>query len=458
MVVEAAVPDPERRQELSARLSAALLTGEVVRFAREVSEPDDPRQGLLWGKNRLLPAGVISDALLASDATNERGLWIEGAFISGPLDVRALRQMPYPLSLDSCYLDHPLDVSGMSLRSLDLRRTVLPALIADHVAVHGDILITNGSVLSEGASLKGARVDGSVSFSDSEFGSSSTYSVLADQLQVKGDLYCERSVFLATARFIGAQVTGYFSLRSARFSPGADLRADGISIGRDCLLTEQFTTGGMVLLDRSRVGGTLECSGNFDSSSEVSLSCSLAHIEGNLNAASGFSAMKQVQLSQAKVRGSLSLDGARLGVVDAPVVDAPLLADRIEVGGDVSLNMESRSTISIVGGVIAGRVDCSRAKLRSPDQIALDLSYCRIGTDLILTPSFRSDGGINVTGAGIGGDVWLQGAEITRPKGGCSYCGSAQCARKPARIRQIAYCWDNLPAGSCRIWHPRLLR
>jgi hypothetical protein len=47
-----------------------------------------------------------------------------------------------------------------------------------------------------------------------------------------------------------------------------------------------------------------------------------------------------------------------------------------------------------------------------PTPFALDLRNARIGTWLMLTPGFDADGGVNIGGATIGGELWLNGAHL----------------------------------------------
>lgn len=143
-------------------------------------------------------------------------------------------------------------------------------------------------------------------------------------------------------------------------------------------------------------------------------------VAADLLLADGFTATGAVNLSDARIGGSLRMSGGRLRGVDG---GRALFADRIVVGGTwYARRLGSDGELRLPGARITGNVDLAGADLASPTGDALDMTGVAIDGSFLAGRHgagrglvFRALGRVRLTGARIGGDLVLSGARIERP-------------------------------------------
>jgi|SRR5215218_2075162 hypothetical protein len=128
-------PDVERR------LRQAVLAGEPLDLRGRDGKVDDPSSGNEWDASRTVRASLLIDLLTAGDSIHRRGLWLFGARISGTLDLEAA-ELTCPVHLHECFFDEPVNLTEVSMRSLSLSGSHVPALYAEQWSLAGWILIT----------------------------------------------------------------------------------------------------------------------------------------------------------------------------------------------------------------------------------------------------------------------------------------------------------------------------
>ncbi|MGH4003369.1 MAG: hypothetical protein ACRDSO_04580 [Pseudonocardiaceae bacterium] len=219
------------------------------------------------------------------------------------------------------------------------------ALVADRLAVNGNLVFDAGFTATGSVRVTNARIGGYLRLSGATLGRpvepGSTngdhsrpvpVALAADGIEVHGDLEARRArtatgdfgplQAYGQVRLVGAQVHGSASLTGALLhGPGLDvLFADRLRVGGSLFLRGMVATGS-IRLHHAHIGSTLDCTGaqldaprcRPDGSIKPSLDARAATIGKDIYASRGFTATGGVRLSLAEVSKSACFDGARLG-------------------------------------------------------------------------------------------------------------------------------------------------
>jgi hypothetical protein len=122
----------------------------------------------------------------------------------------------------------------------------------------------------------------------------------------------------------------------------------------------------------------------------------------------------RISLATAQIGGQLALHGATIG---------PLTAQGARVGASVHLRANdgqpftATGEVSLAGAEIGGQLACDGGQFFNPGKIALNLQRARIAGDAFLraqgTLPFRAEGQLHLSGADIGGQLDLAGAQLS---------------------------------------------
>ncbi|MET9905018.1 hypothetical protein [Streptomyces sp. NPDC006446] len=202
-------------------------------------------------------------------------LRVQGARVAGAVDL-SHRQLEFGLEFVECRFSGPLDLRGLQVASLDLSGSSVPAVLADNLAVDGDVRLSGcvigtapgepmalgsrAAVVRDGVlgshrvtepsaeaplRLADARVTGSLVAEELQLHSGSLWSLFAPRLRVDGavrgrELRATGAVYLRDAQvahavyFNGAHVGG--------------IDATGLSCGRGFYADWGFHSRGQILL------------------------------------------------------------------------------------------------------------------------------------------------------------------------------------------------------------------
>ncbi|MEB0268045.1 hypothetical protein, partial [Cryobacterium sp. 10I5] len=180
-----------------------------------------------WDMQHEIRAEVIRDILrgrhLPDGGADPHGLQLRGARIVGRLDLDHLIS-PIRLSLKSCHLPEGVDGERCQISDLDLSRSVVG--VTDQYASDGAVRFL------------GAQITGQLSLSGAILTNETGPALTADGVSVGGDMFLDDE-FTATGhgddgavRFPGAQITGQLSLSGAILTneTGPALAADRVSV------------------------------------------------------------------------------------------------------------------------------------------------------------------------------------------------------------------------------------
>ena len=146
-------------------------------------------------------------------------------------------------------------------------------------------------------------------------------------------------------------------------------------------------------------------------------------VEGNLELDDGLHTDGTVRLPNATVGGYLRLSGARLsGPYGASERGIALLADGMEVGGDLEGRDHGRGALScagqirLVGARVRGSASLSGIEMAAPDGYALLADRLHVGGEFYLR-RLRCQGTIRLNDAEVGATLDCTDARLERPGG-----------------------------------------
>jgi hypothetical protein len=280
-------------KEAERRLLRAAAKGETAICGMNNNDNDranDPANGANWGHEREIRAGLIRWLCTdpeASKKVDALGLSVYAAKITAELNLRSVT-VPFPLSLNRCYLNTDSDLYAVNVPSLDLRGTFTQSFNLDFCDVKGVIFLTDGFSSEGEVRLLGAKI---------------------------GRLECWRSNFRNPGKMA--------------------LTADSADVKSDVLFTEGFSAEGEVRGVGIRIGGNLDCNGgSFRNPGGKALHFSGAEVGGNIFISKGFSSEGEVNFVATHIGINLDCVGT---VLKNPNNDA-LIADSADIKGNVFLN------------------------------------------------------------------------------------------------------------------------
>lgn len=406
-------------------------------------------------RGAVLSAALLAEVLTASPPPGAPVLRLRRAAVNGLLRLVGAH-VRMPVELHDCLFTQAPDLRMAEFFGLALTGCRVPGLRAGNLRVSADLLLNDGFTARGPIDLTDARIGGSLRLSAGRLTAVGGRALIADRVVVEGTCYARRLSSNGELRLPGARITGNIDLAGADItSPTGDaIDLTGITVGGSLLAGRHgagpnlaFAAGGRVLLAGARIGGDLTFAGARianrslpepqEEAAEGSRSpvlpdgivdaaaCIVAdrvRVEGNLELDDGVHTTGTVRLPNASVGGYLRLSGARLdGSQGASDRGIALLADGIEVGGDVEGRDNGRGALACSGQVrlidahVRGTASLSGVTLAAPDGYALLADRLRVGGELYLR-RVRCAGTLRLQNADVGATLDCTGAVLDRPR------------------------------------------
>jgi hypothetical protein len=379
------------------RLWRAFPAGEGVDF--RVGPDDGPQGGARWGRDRTIRAQVIA-ALLTGASTAQAGsapgLRLAGARISGSL-ILAGATVDQAVGFEQCLFDAGIDLSEATMRSFRLRGCVLPYLEGQRITLRGEFAVQGCRL--ERLSLYAARVT-EVEVSKTTLANLGRTAFNADLLTVEAAMYCHDMHVEGLVRLPGAHISGYLRIDGSYLAnpAGPVLQAEGLVVDNGLSARKgytdehnPFTAIGEVRLDGARVkGGLVMDYARLSNPDAIALSADQLGVEGGMFLR-GIAAEGEIRLRSARITGPFSLAGATLANRDGFALNA----ERVTVDGGVFCHdgFASDGEIRLRGLHVTGQFDLGAVPVYTaadrvgagelqPSRISgsVDLRHARIGT------------------------------------------------------------------------------
>lgn len=188
------------------------------------------------------------------------------------------------------------------------------------------------------------------------------------------------------------------------------LEAVQLNTRGDLDLREVTTTGTLIDISSARIGGSLGLSGAV-----------LSRVDGVALRADRAVVAQNVVCVSASIRGTLRMVGADIGgrlLLDDTELFAPaatsFLGDHLVVGQDIRCtgSFESTGRFRLVGAQVGNHLTLSGAAFANWADTALDISGAAIGRDLLCGKGFSARGQVRLNEVRVHGKASFSGAEL----------------------------------------------
>ncbi|MGA8476436.1 MAG: hypothetical protein WB696_00600 [Chthoniobacterales bacterium] len=318
------------------KLFRKAANGLEADFTTGTPDDDSPKNTAAWKDDRVIRANRLAWLLLdplASSQVSPRGVLIKGAQIKGKLDLSAAK-ISFPISIAYSYFTDVTDVRRASLRLLDLEGSYTKGLSGDGLNVERDLFLRSGFKSEGEVWLRAATIGGSLECTGSQFLNSDGFALFAEGAKIGGSVFMNQG-FRAEGgvSLLNATITGSFECYGGAF----------INEKGSALISENVT-----------FGGHLHCGNGFTSIGEVDF------MGATIRGVADFSAGSFTNKNQ----NGWAING------DSMTVENVILGPGFKSDGVVWLRAAH----------ITGSLDVWGADFSNPHNLALNLTYAKIGS------------------------------------------------------------------------------
>ena len=227
-------------------------------------------------------ASLIRLLALEQTSLHEAGVWLEGAVITGQLDLR-FAKCRGTLTLKFCRFDERLEMGRAVLAELSVEGSQFPGLFAQDAKVTGPAFI-RGAIVTGTVDLAGAQIGGQLTFRGARLNGCGGPALVAQGVRVTGSVVLRNVNATGLVGFNGADIGGQLELNNAKLnnSEGSALWAEDARVGAGVGLIE-VDARGMVDLKGSQIGGQVELDrATLNGGGRRALGASSSRMEGGL--------------------------------------------------------------------------------------------------------------------------------------------------------------------------------
>lgn len=327
-------PWPASLSDWDAWPEATEAERKLIEAARE-GEPcclGDGSRPEAYAPDRHIRAPLIR--LIATGGTPECGLpetgvWLEGAWITEPFDLRHATARGEIVLIFCTLLERPL-LAYSRLTMLSLDDSACQGIFAQGAEFSGSLFMRRAKVTAS-VDLNGATIGGQLAFADAVLDCDDRDAIEAQDMTLKKSLILR-----------GATVTGRVSINGGVISGAIDgegaildgkgrkaIVAQGTILGLGLILRDARITGG-VDVDRSTFGGQFDCDGaTLDGNGDPALSAQGLTLSDS-HSLRGTTVWGAILLNRATIGGQFNCEEATLDGEDDLAIDAERL--KVEKG------------------------------------------------------------------------------------------------------------------------------
>jgi hypothetical protein len=423
--------------------------------------------------SELLKPGTAGLMRWRRQATNAPIVYVEDAYITGTLDLRAA-DLKYLFRFERCRFEQPPDVREANLLGLVFRKCWLPGLKARNMRSRNDVRLIRCVVQVDGddreieettvqrgddrergmpnaaVNLTDAVIEGSMVLTRTVISHPHGKAIQADRLVLNGALLAYRMVANGEVRLPGLRTGGNVNFSGATLNnpDGFALNGNGIHIGGSLLCEvdnygpasqrKRFSATGIMYLPSATVDSDIimrEAKLTVSQQGPIAVDAWKSNdpyldprpalvadrlsVDGNLELSDGLQALGTLRMVNARIGGSLRLAGAEVSVVRGktpPYYDRALHLDGTEIGGDIeatSLRVPA-GQLRLADVTVGGNFLAWNSMFRHPGRDVFSARRSKIAGNFQLTDA-TIHGTLRLQGVEVGGSINLAGTRLTDP-------------------------------------------
>jgi hypothetical protein len=415
---------------------------------------DDPGEGRGWGPERAVRAEVIASLALGEEP-GEAGhlpmVRLRGARIGGELRL-AFADVGNALMLEDCWFEACPDLYWASVGFTSFRGSVMPGLRAGNLRVDGHLRLS-GCRFSGEVNLLGSKIAGAVLLDGARVINPGGLALDCERAEVGGDIsFRDSFVCEGQVRLLSARIGGSLAMAEAQLSAPGDvvlagdkMQLDGSLGALRAQLTGEMNVRGAVIRGSLGMAGA-----RLSNPGGVALRASRLVAENGVLLDAGFTAEGEVRLSHAHIGRNLVLAQAKLRNHSGPA----FAADAAIVEGSIhAYGLDAQGSTDLTDARVAGSVHLQGAQLIAADSRALTAHGVHVGAVMNLCDGFTAHGTVNLTSAHIASQLCFDGGALLTPGGQALKCWRVTVPELVLRPRQVIDGSVSLQHSSVTILH-----
>lgn len=265
-------------------LRRAAITGPIRLRGMTVKAIDAQLIAITAGAEAFNGRGAeIGSDLVLDGATIKGGVLLGRAHIAGEFAAKGARiagpGQDWAIAANGVHIGHGVALAsaklqgGLMLGGARIGQGIMASdieIVSSGRAIEADVMQVSGNWIMRGANVTGnirfagAQIEGQIGFTDCRIQGSGDLAIRADGASVRGGWFMGRAVIQGLVRLPSAHLGNEMRLRGTRIdvASGPALFASGVTIAREIVLDDGFTTTGGVVLDRADIQGTLDLAGS----------------------------------------------------------------------------------------------------------------------------------------------------------------------------------------------------
>lgn len=356
--------------------------------------------------------------------------------VVGPLDLRAF-EFPHLLEFVRCRFDTPPDIRQAKLAGLEFYECWLPGLEGRNIYTDNDVRLIGGTRVHGKVGLTDGEVGGSLEITGAGLHNPGGYALHADRLQIAGAVLAANLEVTGQIRIPGLRTGGNVNLAGAwlRNPDGFSVDGNGLHIGGNlqCGSSSQrrFRSTGWLFLPSARIESDFSLRGaelvpaNEENGRDralerffdprATLIADRIQVSGNIDLDQGFESTGTVRMVNARIGGSMRLTGASIDLSEGSESFAEL------TGRDSPEPYEYRA-LHLDGSQIDGGIDARDARIAGQIRVVDVLArgsvvldgavLCNRNGDVVEGRRFTTGGNLDARGLTVFGSMLLPEADI----------------------------------------------
>ena len=239
----------------------------------------------------------------AGNLVHEKGIRLQGAWITEQLDLNACR-VPVNWGVTNSHFQMAiLMLDAEFCVSMSLTGSHILGLTADRAVIKGGVFLRHGFSAQGAIRLLGAQLGGDLDCTGAELEGKEGYALSADGAVIKGSVFLDGFSAQGEIRLRGAQIGGQLSCIGAKLEgkEGDALSADRAVI-KGSVFLDGFSAQGTIRLLGAQIGGSLDCTGaKLEGKEGDALSADGMVVSGSFFFCGLKSPVSRVRLASAKV-------------------------------------------------------------------------------------------------------------------------------------------------------------
>lgn len=360
-----------------------------------------------------------------------------GCVIDGSLNISELRSSHPNEEAAECRIALPFAKVNADIYCVNSTffsgAIAVPALLLNEIEIKGSLHL-EGTTSRGAMTLPGVRIVGSLHANGltvlNRTSDGGATAIVADNSRVGGSVHFHGLNAEGVVRFVGAKVDGDFSCVAARIlnltesCSGIALVLDKSEIAGALLLREKFQAEGIVHLMNLKVAGNVDFHGatlsnRSTSGAGVALTLANAIVGGALRLHGGFGCKGKIDLSSAKIAGSIFASDAQIDNQTSDRSGTAIAAGGVEIGGVLALGPKLSATgaVSFFRARVGAGVEATSSTFTNylPDNgngIALEFSEGQIEGSIQFGQGSSVQGLIRMIDCSVSGSADFSGTRI----------------------------------------------